>query len=97
LYELKHPTNITSLKIGAAIICEICYTKKVISYDLETTDSNVVDKKKDYILAEKSLKDKFEKSGTNNNVLWTAQIACKEAYEEYTNALEAAVIEAERR
>lgn len=97
LYELKHPTNIISLKIGAAIICEICYTKKVISYDLETTNSNVADKKKDYILAEKGLKDKFEKSGTNNNALWTAQIACKEAYEEYTNALEAAIIEAERR
>jgi hypothetical protein len=34
-YELRDVPAITSLKTGAAIITEICYTKKVLNYDLE--------------------------------------------------------------
>jgi hypothetical protein len=35
IYILKNPKDIRSIKIGDAIICEMCYSQKTINYDLE--------------------------------------------------------------
>ena len=96
LYELSLPQNITSIKTGEAIICDICYSKKVINYDLEETDS-MKEAKKPYDNALKTLKTAISNSSTSRKDLKKYQDECKKTYKSYIQTLDLAIQEAERR
>lgn len=96
-YELYNVPNIKSIKIGAAIIAEICYVKKTVEYDLEKTNANCISKKEAYDAALKELKKAISNGTTKRTQLKFLQDKAKEAYQEYIKAVDLAIQEAERR
>jgi hypothetical protein len=96
-YELCTVPVITSIKTGAAIITEICYSKKIIGYDLENTDKSSIDKKKVYDNALKELNQAILNETTSRTNLKELQDKCRAAYLDYNNTLDIAIQEAERR
>ena len=95
-YELYNVSNIKSIKTGAAIITEICYIKKVIGYDLEKTDTNCISKKDVYDKALKDLEKAISNGTTKRMQLKSLQDKAKTAYQEYIEAIDLAIQEAER-
>lgn len=95
-YELHSPSDVISIRIGAAIIAEICYSKKVIQYDLEYENSLIL-AKKPYEDNVKTLKNAIENKSTSRTKLKECQDNCKESYREYVKILNLAITEAERR
>ena len=96
-YELRAVPAITSIKTGAAIITEICYSKKTIGYDLEDTDKSSIEKKKVYDDALKELNQAISNSTTTRAKLKELQDKCRIAYLDYNKTLNIAIQEAERR
>lgn len=96
-YELRAVPAITSIKTGAAIITEICYSKKTIGYDLEDTDKSSIEKKKVYDDALKELNQAISNSTTTRTKLKELQDKCRTAYLDYNDTLNIAIQEAERR
>ena len=96
-YELRNISDVKSIETGAAIITEICYSKKFIGYDLEEKDSLCKKKKQAYTDALNELKDAIKNVGTDRSTLKEKQDACITTYKDYTNTLEEAVLAAERR
>ena len=96
-YELRAVPAITSIKTGAAIIAEICYSKKTIGYDLEDTDQSSIDKKKVYDDALKELNQAISNVTTTRTKLKELQDKCRTAYLDYNDTLNTAIQEAERR
>ena len=96
-YELRAVPAITSIKTGAAIITEICYSKKTIGYDLEDTDKSSIEKKKVYDDALKELNQAISNVTTTRTKLKELQDRCRTAYLDYNDTLNAAIQEAERR
>lgn len=95
-YELYNISNIESIKTGAAIITEICYIKKIIEYDLEKTDTNCISKKDVYDKALKDLEKAISNGTTKRTQLKSLQDKAKTAYQEYIEAIDLAIQEAER-
>lgn len=96
-YELRAIPAITSIKTGAAIITEICYSKKTIGYDLEDADKSSVEKKEVYDDALKELNQAISNVTTTRTKLKELQDKCRTAYLDYNNTLNSAIQEAERR
>lgn len=96
-YELRAVPAITSIKTGAAIITEICYSKKTIGYDLESTDKSSIEKRKIYDDALKKLNQAISNSTTARTKLKELQDKCRTAYLDYNDILNIAIQEAERR
>ena len=96
-YELRTIPAITSIKTGAAIITEICYSKKTIGYDLEVTDQSCIDKRKVYYDALKKLNQAISNVTTTRAKLKELQDKCRIAYLDYNDTLNIAIQEAERR
>lgn len=96
-YELRAVPAITSIKTGAAIIAEICYSKKTIGYDLEDTDQSSIDKKKVYDDTLKELNQAISNVTTTRTKLKELQDKCRTAYLDYNDTLNTAIQEAERR
>lgn len=96
-YELRAVPAITSIKTGAAIITEICYSKKTIGYDLESTDKSSIEKRKIYDDALKKLNQAISNSTTARTKLKELQDKCRTAYLDYNDTLNIAIQEAERR
>ena len=96
-YELRAVPAITSIKTGAAIITEICYSKKTIGYDLEGTDKSSIEKRKVYDDALKELNQAISNSTTARAKLKELQDKCRTAYLDYNDTLNTAIQEAERR
>lgn len=96
-YELRAVPAITSIKTGAAIITEICYSKKTIGYDLEDTDKSSIEKKKVYDDALKELNQAISNVTTTRTKLKELQDKSRIAYLDYNDTLNTAIQEAERR
>lgn len=96
-FELRDIDNIKTIKTGAAIITEICYSKKKIEYDLEDTDKNLLRPKLIYETSLQLLENGISDSKTSRKQLKELQDDCRKAYFDYTTALEIAIQEAERR
>ena len=96
-YELRAVPAITSIKTGAAIITEICYSKKTIGYDLEDADKSSIEKKEVYDDALKELNQAISNVTTTRTKLKELQDKCRTAYLDYNNTLNTAIQEAERR
>lgn len=96
-YELRAVPAITSIKTGAAIITEICYSKKTVGYDLEDTDQSSINKKKVYDDALKELNQAISNVTTTRTKLKELQDKCRTAYLDYNDTLNTAIQEAERR
>ena len=96
-YELRAVPAITSIKTGAAIITEICYSKKTIGYDLESTDKSSIEKRKIYDDALKKLNQAILNTTTSRTKLKELQDKCRTAYLDYNDTLNIAIQEAERR
>ena len=96
-YELRAVPAITSIKTGAAIITEICYSKKTIGYDLESIDKSSIEKRKIYDDALKKLNQAISNSTTARTKLKELQDKCRTAYLDYNDTLNIAIQEAERR
>lgn len=96
-YELRAVPAITSIKTGAAIITEICYSKKTIGYDLEDTDKSSIEKKKVYDDALKELNQAISNITTTRTKLKELQDKSRIAYLDYNDTLNTAIQEAERR
>ena len=96
-YSIKNPENIKSLETGAAIITEICYQKKNISYDLENEDAKVILAKEDQDRAKEDLNNAINNPTTKRWQLKQAQDNYIKAYKNYCKELERAIQEAERR
>ena len=96
-YVLKKPKNITSLKIGDAIICEMCYSQRVINYDLEQTESQLIQQKQKYQDEIKKFENAFAAGNTSRKELRILEQNCQKEYKIYTEALYNAIKEAERR
>lgn len=96
-YELRAVPAITSIKTGAAIITEICYSKKTIGYDLEDTNKSSIEKKKVYDDALKELNQAISNVTTTRAKLKELQDKCRIAYLDYNDTLNIAIQEAERR
>ena len=96
-YELRAISDIKSIQTGAAIITEICYSKKTIGYDLEDTDQPSIDKKKSYDNARKELNQAIANVATTRTKLKELQDKCRAAYLDYNETLNIAIQEAERR
>lgn len=96
-YELRAVPAITSIKTGAAIITEICYSKKTIGYDLEDTDKSSIEKKKVYDEALKELNQAISNVTTTRTKLKELQDKSRIAYLDYNDTLNTAIQEAERR
>lgn len=96
-YELRAVPAISSIKTGAAIITEICYSKKTIGYDLEDIDKFSIEKKKVYDDALKELNQAISNVTTTRTKLKELQDKCRTAYLDYNDTLNTAIQEAERR
>ena len=96
-YELRAVPAITSIKTGAAIITEICYSKKTIGYDLEDADKSSIEKKEVYDDALKELNQAISNVTTTRTKLKELQDKCRTAYLDYNDTLNIAIQEAERR
>lgn len=98
-YELRAASDIKSIQTGAAIITEICYSKKIIEYDLEssTDESPIATKKNDYNNALKDLSDAIANVGTTRTRLKELQDKCRATYLDYNEILYNAIQDAERR
>ena len=96
-YELRDVPAITSIKTGAAIITEICYSKKTIGYDLESTDKSSIEKRKVYDDTLKELNQAISNATTSRIKLKEFQDKCRTAYLDYNDTLNIAIQEAERR
>lgn len=90
-YELRPPQNLTSIKTGDGIICEITYQSKNITYDVE---SNI--DKTELNDAKKNFNKVIQESDTTLDEIITAQNKYKDAYNKYLTLVEQAIIEAER-
>lgn len=90
-YELKQPKDITSIQIGAAIIAEICYSKKSIGYDIEENDNKVKEAKNIYQNQIENLEATFKYDDISRKELKLLQDNCRSWYELYIQALNQAI------
>lgn len=95
-YYVKNPENIKSIKIGAGVIAELCYQKKVVTYDVEKENQSVNEAKLLKELAESQLLEAINSSVKRSKLkeMQDKYIACCKYYNE---KLEEAIAEAERR
>ena len=95
--ELRAVSDIASIKTGAAIITDICYSKKTISYDLEDTDDASMKAMGTYLKAKKDLLNAIKNNTTSRTKLKELEDNCETTYRNYTEVLDLAIQEAERR
>lgn len=92
MYEIRNPSDITSIKTGSAVITEITYQAKHLTYDLENTDE-LKEAKKPFEEALKALKIP---SGTSEEA-YQKQCEVDKTWNSYVKALKQAIEKAERR
>ena len=93
-YDITNPKDLQSIKTGAALICEMAYQKKIISYSLE--DSEAVKKEKNALTKASGKLEASKLKDSNDKIL----ICVKEYdadYKAFLLALEKAIQESERR
>lgn len=91
LYEVRLPEGISSIVPGAAVICEVTYQSKTITYDVEENNKEVMAARQAYI---------SEKANTDLNTLekiLAHEAKLQELYTAYIEALQKAIEEEERR
>ena len=96
-FYVRNPDNIQSLSIGDAIICEISYRNKEISYELETSDQDLINTREQYELKLSELKTSINTIGTTRSALIKLQDECINLYNQYLNLLEIKIKQKERR
>ena len=100
-YIIKHPKDITSIQIGAGVICEICYQKIIINYELEQKDKTLIDLNGE-LNGKLTTINNIIKPNPNEKIsdiyvkLKDVEDDYKQKYAEYCQALELAVKDAER-
>lgn len=96
-YTLRTPSNIQTLNIGKAVICDLTYQSKIISYDVENTSEKVIAAKAEYDKARNKLNNLIISSSATLTQIVNQEELCKQLYNEYVAQVDAAIIEAERR
>lgn len=96
-YTVRTPPDVWALRIGKAVICDLTYQSKIISYDVENTSSEVIAAKTAYDKACNKLNTLTSTSSTPLTATVAQEEECKKLYDEYVAQVDAAIIEAERR
>lgn len=96
-YTVRIPSNIETLTIGKAVICDLTYQSKIISYDVEKTSDEVMAVKTEYDKACNKLNSLITASNATLTQIVAQEELCKQLYKEYVAQVDAAIIEAERR
>lgn len=94
-YEVVAPKDITGLRIGPGVICELAYQKKVISYELEKEEP-VKSAKDAYLSAYSELLTKRTTVGVSQETIKAYEKICNDYYNEYIIALNTAIKQSER-
>lgn len=96
-YTLRTPPDIKTLKIGKAVVCNLSYQSKIISYDVENTSSKVITARKNYDTALTLLNTLITSRSATITEIVAQEEVCKELYDEFIAQVDAAIIESERR
>ena len=89
LFYYPNPQDITSISIGGAVVCEITYRKKVITYEIE--EENMIKNSEEHVAYNDAKEDMdliIKTDGATSNQILTAKRACIEAYNNYLALLE---------
>lgn len=85
-YQLKQPKNITSIQLGFAIVCEVVYSFKVITYDVEQDNEMLQLSQLKYQRSLMELQS-LQNEGRASKILAQEQV-CRNLYKDYIDQLE---------